>query len=131
MPEGTPIAMGLRIRQKNRVRRKSMKLRCPATYGVDPLRSSPGLHALRLDNAHRGALGQEFEQSSGSVRRRGVCGDATFKVDVGLDLLRERSYNLDAGRRQQSGDCGHADVSFAPGHEVTDNIHVWPQGLGL
>ena len=71
---------------------------CRVFDGV--LESSPGLHALRLDNAHRGALGKEFEQSSGGVRRRGVCGDATFKVDVGLDLLREGAYNLDPGRRQ-------------------------------
>ena len=69
---------------------------------------------------------RNLSSSPGGVRRRGVSGDATFKVDVGLDLLREGAYNLDAGRRQQSGDCGQADVSFAPGHEVTDNIHVWP-----
>src|SRR6266700_4910784 len=68
---------------------------CRVFDGV--VESLPGLHALRLDNAHRGALGKEFEQSSGGVRRRGVCGDATFKVDVGLDFLRDASDNLDTG----------------------------------
>ena len=35
--------------------------------------------------------------------------------------MREGAYNLDAGRRQQSADCGQADVGFAPGHEVTED----------
>ncbi len=97
------------------------------------LESQPHQGSMPLDSMTRTVLRSPRNLSSARAASgaEALVAIPAFKVDVGFDLLRERAHNLDAGRRQQGGDCGQADVGFASSHEVADDIRLRPQGPGL
>ena len=81
-------------------------------------------HSLRLDNSQCIRPPQEPEQLASRVRHSRVRAYGSSKRDVGLDLGRERSYQLDAGRRHNLRDDYHPKLDLAFGHKLRDDVGI-------
>ena len=82
------------------------------------------LHSLRLDNSQCIRPPQELEQLSSCVGHSRVRAYGASKRDVGLDLGRERSYQLDARRRHNLRDDYHPKLDLAFGHKLRDDVGI-------
>src|ERR1043165_3529225 len=87
------------------------------------------LHALPFEYRHRARTRQELKQLAGHLRRNGICPPCAPPPDVRLDLVRDRSDKLNAGRGQYLRDDNQSKFNLAFRDEFRHDISIRPHDL--
>src|SRR5204862_4962457 len=88
-------------------------------------------HSLCLEPRYRCRTGQEFEQVSCDLRRGGICAHRATPPDIGLNLVWYRSDKLHPRRGHDLCNDNHPELNLTVGHELGDNVSLWPQDFRL